>query len=106
MSTAAPTPPPARRIRLLANLAPFAAIVFALLTVWLVVSTVRGLEQVIVALAASEGPVLAGVVSVVLGALAAVVTGLIAYRLGVEVPRTLRGWDEALAERSRALRGE
>ena len=57
-------------------------------------------------LAGSGVPVLVGVVQVVLGAATAAVAGLVAYRLGVQVPRTLRAWDDALGERSRRLRGE
>ncbi|GAB2573365.1 hypothetical protein [Microlunatus antarcticus] len=101
--------PPARQLRLLANLAPFAAIVFALLTVWLTVSAVRGLEQIIMGLAepgSAREPVFPAVVLVVLTAACGVFTALVAYRLGVQVPRILRGWDEALAERGRALRDE
>lgn len=103
MSSVAPSEPPSRQIRLLA-LAPGAGVVFALLAVGLVVSTGRSLVLLAGSEAGSDRLVVA-VVSVVLSAAAAVVTALIAYRLLVEVPRTLRGWEAALAERSRALRG-
>lgn len=105
MSTAGPSQPPARQIRLLANAAPGAGVVFALLAGWLVVSTVRNLGQLVTSPTVSGPPLLVALLLTVLTAAAAVVTALVAYRLLVEVPRTVRGWDAAVAERSRALRG-
>lgn len=98
--------PRASRLRLLAQLTPPAALVFGLLTVWLLVTTVSSLESVLEA----DGPltgvaVSAAVVSLVLGGGGALVSALITYRLGVEVPRTLRGWQTALDERTRVLDG-
>jgi branched-subunit amino acid ABC-type transport system permease component len=89
--------PPARQLRLLANLAPGATVVFGLLTVWLVVTALQSLAQ----------PMGSGVVaSLVLGLAAAAVAGLVTYRLAVEVPRVLRGWHTALLDRARVLRDE
>jgi hypothetical protein len=106
MSTAAPSSPPARQLRLLATLAPVAGAVFALLAVWLVVGTVRDVGRLASTLEGSGEPVLPAVVLVLVGAVATVVTALIAHRLLAEVPRVLRGWEAALAERIRVLRGE
>lgn len=90
-----PSAPPARRLRLLANLAPAAAVLFGLVTVWLAVSTVQNLAQPIS---------IAVVLSLVLGTAGVLVAGLTTYRLGVQVPRTLRGWERALHERAQAVR--
>lgn len=46
------------------------------------------------------------IVSLVLGTIAATLAGLATFQLGVEVPRVLRGWQAALVERNRALRGK
>ena len=100
-----PTPPPARQIRLL-GLAPAAGVVFALLALGSAVSVFRGVAQLASGVRAVDEPVWVAVVLVLLGAAAAVVFALVAHRLLVRVPRTLRGWQDALAERSRALRGE
>lgn len=84
-------------MRLLANLAPAGTVVFGLITAWLVVTTAGNLGQPL------TPPVVA---SLVLGAAAALLAGFVTYRLGVEVPRTLRDWEAALGERSRALRDD
>lgn len=88
---------PARRLQLLADLAPGASVVLGLVTVWLVLATVQSLAQPMGS---------AAVISLVLNASAAVLGGLVTYRLGVGVPRTLRGWESALLERARVLRDE
>ena len=48
------------------------------------------------------GPAVAGLV---VGGLAAVVLGRITWRLAVEVPRTLRAWEDALRERGAVAGG-
>lgn len=45
---------------------------------------------------------MADVVGLVVGALAAVVLGMITWRLAVDVPRDLRAWRSALDERREA----
>ena len=80
--------------------------VFALLAVWLVVGTIRDAGKLATAVSGTGAPVFPAVVLVLVGAAAAVVTTLVAHRLLVEVPRVVRGWDAALAERVRVLRGE
>lgn len=47
-------------------------------------------------------PLMADVVGLVVGALAAVVLGMITWRLAVDVPRDLRAWRSALDERREA----
>lgn len=87
---------PARQLTLLATWAPGAAVVFALLAAWSVVTTVLSLGRPFS---------VATVVSVVVGVLVAVVAGRTAYRLGVGVPRVLRAWEAALAERAEVVGG-
>ncbi len=106
MTSPRPVEPPARRLRLLANVAPAGAVVFGLLTVWLVVGTVAGFVQLV----DGQGPQPAlalgvRVLLLVVELAAALLAALVAYRLAVEVPRTVRRWDEALGERVRVLRG-
>ena len=50
-------------------------------------------------------PLMADVVSLVVGALAAVVLGRITWRFAVDVPRELHAWRTALDERREARRG-
>jgi branched-subunit amino acid ABC-type transport system permease component len=90
-----PSTPPDRQLRLLANFAPAAAVMFGLVTVWLAVTTVQNLAWPITP---------AVLASVVLGTGLAALAGVVTYRLAVEVPRTLRGWQGALDERVRVLR--
>lgn len=69
--------------------------VFGLVTVWLVTSTLQNVAQ----------PATSAVVaSLVLGLVAVGASGLVTYRFAVEVPRVLRGWETALVERARVLR--
>lgn len=99
--------PPARPLRLLANVAPAAAVVFGLITVGMLVGLAGNIAQLVAtprSLARSLSAVV--VVSLVVSSSAALLAGLITYRLGVEVPRTLRGWQDALVERTRVLRDE
>ena len=90
MSTVAPdrrpTQPPARQIRLLANLAPAAGVVFALLALGSAVSVFRGVAQLASGVRAVDEPVWVAVVLVLLGAAAAVVFALVAHRLLVRCP--------------------
>ncbi len=92
-----PSGPPARQLRLLANLAPAATVVFGIATVWLAVTTLRNLAQPMS---------FAVIVPLVVGTFAVAVAGLVTYRLGVETPRTLRGWEAALVERAHIVRGK
>lgn len=86
--------PPARKLRLLANLGPAATVVFGLVTIWLAVTTLQNLGRPMTSTV---------VVSLVAGVFAALAAGSVTYRLGIEVPRTLRGWHVALAERHVAV---
>jgi hypothetical protein len=92
-----PVGPPSRRLRLLADLAPAFTVVFGLLTLWLVVTTLQNLAQ-------PMSP--AVIVALVLGTLAAVLAGSVTYRFAVEVPRILRGWQAALVERRTVSRNK
>lgn len=76
-------------------MAPALTAVFGLVTVWLVVTTLRNLAQPMSS---------AVIVSLVLGTFAAVLAGAATFRFGVEVPRILRGWQTALVARGRILR--
>ena len=77
---------------------------FGLFTVWMVVSTLQNLWRVVAAPRELAEPMSAVVISsLVVGVLMAVLGGLVTYRLGVETPRTLRGWQGALADRTHAL---
>ncbi|WP_204912855.1 hypothetical protein [Microlunatus spumicola] len=98
---------PTRQLRVLARWAPGAAVAFGLLALWSAVSVVRNLTTLVEVLsgAGPAYPVLAVVLGVAVSALVAGFAGLVAYRLGVEVPRTLRGWRVALAERAEARTG-
>ncbi len=97
--------PPARQIRLLGRLATPAAIGFGLLTLWLAASTWANARLLADGLADLGGTGLAlVVVGLMVDAASAVVAGLITYRLAVEVPRVVRGWEDALAERAAATR--
>ena len=90
-----PSGPPARRLRLLAHLAPPASVMFGVATIWIAVATLQDLGQLMSS---------ALVLSLVLGACGVLIAGLTTYRLGVQVPRTLRAWEGALHERSQAVR--
>ncbi|WP_375425817.1 hypothetical protein [uncultured Friedmanniella sp.] len=98
--TSTPSPhrradPPAHQLRLLANLGPAATVVLGSLTVWLVVATLQNLAQ----------PMSSAVVaSLLVNTVATVLAGLATYRLGVEAPRFVRGWQAALVERNDVLR--
>ncbi len=100
-----PPVPPARQLRLLATWAPGAAVAFALLAVWSAVAALRNLAVLldgVTAAGPASPPLLASILGTVVCALTAAVAGLVAYRLGVEVPRVLHGWRDALAERERS----
>jgi hypothetical protein len=92
-----------RQLQLLRTWAPGAAIAFALVALWSAVAAVRDVVALLDATTegAASPPLLASLIGTVLGVMVAVVAGLVAYRLGVEVPRVLQGWRDALAERAR-----
>ena len=96
---------PLRHLRLLARWAPVAAVAFALLAVgsaWAAVPVVKGLLAGDVGTGPGSTPLLPVLLALVVDVAFAVVAGRVAYRLGVEVPRVLHGWSDALAERVEA----
>lgn len=97
--------PPERALRLLANLWLPAAVLLGLTTVGLVLTIVQNLTGLVDGASEPGAPVAVNVAVVLVGGLAAVVLGRITWLLAVEVPRTVRGWNEALSERRRALAG-
>jgi hypothetical protein len=98
-----PSVPSPRQLSLLATWAPGAAVAFGLVAIGSAVSAVRDLLGLIAALTGADATSssLALVIGTLVSAMTAVVAGLVAHRLGVEVPRVLQGWRDALAERTR-----
>jgi hypothetical protein len=94
--------PPARALRLLANLWLPAAILFGLVTIGLVSTTIQSFVALVTQASDPDSHVAGYFLGVLVGGFAAVVLGRITWRLAVEVPRTVRSWEEALVERRTA----
>jgi hypothetical protein len=97
-ATAGSAPP--RHLRLLATLWLPAAVLVGLATLGAVRTAVQSLVVLVTDDVRPWGPAVA---VLLVSTLAALVLGHITWRLAVEVPRTVRAWDEALEER-RAVR--
>lgn len=97
--------PPARALRLLASLWLPAAVLFGLVTTGLVSSTVQNVIGLVSRASEPGAPLAVHTVVVLVGGFAAVILGRITWRLAVEVPRTVRAWEEAFHERRKAVSG-
>ena len=95
--------PPARALRLLANLWLPATVLFGLVTIDLVSTTVQSLVGLVSRASEPGAPVAVYTVGILVGGFAAVVLGRITWRLAIEVPRTVRAWEEAFYERRKAV---
>ncbi|SDV01590.1 hypothetical protein SAMN04488544_3503 [Microlunatus sagamiharensis] len=97
-TTSPRTPVPARRLQVLSTCWLPGAVLSGLVALGALGLAASGLVGIL-----GEGepgrPLTADVVGLVVGAPAAVVLGMITWRLAVDVPRDLRAWRSALDER-------